>query len=352
MSPRPIRAYGRVSSVLLASLMVLTTGPMAVPTVAAQPATSAPADPRSDGLDDLRRLSEEAGALGEELHTAQIELDAARAEQYRSEVLAGVWQARADLADVRAARDQHTVDSIAVMHYRGGGTDATRAAVLASDPRDLVDRLAVLQVLSGATTGALDRSRGQLSDARRVRDESRQATAAAAEATRVAEDRTRAIEATSAELRGRMDEVRRRVDALTTEQRQQWVGGPLVPEGYSAPAADGVNGAALQAALSRIGMPYSWGATGPSEFDCSGLMVWSYAQVGKTLPRSSQAQSGAGAPVAQADMQPGDLVIYFPGATHVGMYAGNGLVVHAPDYGIPVKLEKVDAMPIHSIRRY
>ena len=81
-------------------------------------------------------------------------------------------------------------------------------------------------------------------------------------------------------------------------------------------------------------------------------MVWSYAREGKTLPRSSQAQAVSGAPVAMRDARPGDLVIYYPEATHVGMYAGDGLVLHAPTYGVPVRLERVDAMPIHSIRRY
>lgn len=363
----PRRPAARGASAALAAtlcLAVAVSGPVTAP-VSAQPAPAAPAD-GTDDLAALGRLSDEAGALGEELNTARSELDtarsgldAARAEQYRLEVLAGVSGGRAALADDAAGRDQRTVDDIAVQHYRGGGTDATRAMVLATDPADLVNRLELLRVLSGGTTRSLDDARQRSGEAHRLRDEAarakdaaRAATDDAGRRTRDIETRTRDLETRSAELNGRIDEVRRRVDALAPAQREQWVGGPVVPAGYSAPAADGVNAAALRAGLSKVGSPYSWGATGPSEFDCSGLMVWSYAQVGKSLPRSSQQQAAGGAPVAPSDVQPGDLVIYYPGATHVGMYAGDGLVLHAPDYGIPVKLEKMDAMPVSAIRRY
>ena len=189
-------------------------------------------------------------------------------------------------------------------------------------------------------------------EAARLGEEAAGAADAARTAAQDARRRTEELDRRSEEMRTRIDEVRRRVDALSDAQRALWTGGPIVPEGYVAPPVDGVNSAALRTALTRLGSPYSWGATGPSEFDCSGLMVWSYAREGKTLPRSSQAQAASGAPVAPEDMQPGDLVIYYPGATHVGMYAGDGLVLHAPTYGVPVKLEKVDAMPISAIRRY
>lgn len=305
-----------------------------------------------EDLAELSRLSEEAGALGEELHLARAELDRAVADRDRLERASGVAAALAAAADGTARRDQSVVDHLAAMRYRGGDTGPTRAAVLAESPRDLVHRLDALRRVSEATTTALDVAKEASTEAARLRDEARGAADTARAAAEDARRRTEELDRRSEEMRARMDEVRRRVDALSDEQRFLWVGGPVVPEGYTAPPVDGVNTAALRTALSRLGAPYSWGATGPSEFDCSGLMVWSYAQEGKTLPRSSQAQAVAGMPVAPADIQPGDLVIYYPGATHVGMYAGDGLVLHAPTYGVPVKLEKVDAMPVSGIRRY
>lgn len=327
--------------------------PAAVPTPPSGPVVST-AGPGgvSDDLAELALLSGEAGALGEELHLAREELDRATRERDRLERAAGVAAGRAALADGAALRDQSTVDHLATMRYRGGDTGATRAAVLADSPRDLVHRLDALRRLSGATTSALDASRAASEEAVRLRDDAVRTAAVARDAARAAQERTDDLARRSAEMRERMDEVRRRVDALSEAQRAQWAGGPVMPEGYVAPPVDGLNSAALRTALSRLGAPYSWGATGPSEFDCSGLMVWAYAQEGKSLPRSSQAQAVAGAPVAMGDIRPGDLVIYFPGATHVGMYAGDGLVLHAPTYGVPVRLEKVDAMPIHAIRRY
>lgn len=313
---------------------------------------AADATATGEDLAELARLSEEAGALGEELHLARTELAEAEAERDRRERAAGVAAGRAVLADLDAARDQSLVDHLAAVRYRGGDTGATRAAVLAESPRDLVDRIGTLQRLSGSTTRALDDSRAASVEAARLREESAVASEAARAAARDARERADALDRRSDEMRVRMDEVRRRVDALSDAQREMWAGGPTVPEGYVAPPVDDVNSAALNVALTRLGAPYSWGATGPSEFDCSGLMVWAYAQEGKTLPRSSQAQAVAGAPVAMADIRPGDLVIYYPGATHVGMYAGDGLVLHAPTYGVPVKLEAVEAMPVSGIRRY
>ncbi|EFV90875.1 NlpC/P60 family protein [Dietzia cinnamea P4] len=305
-----------------------------------------------EDLAELARLSEEAGALGEELHLARAELDRAERERDRLELAAGAAAGRAAVADGAAVRDQSLVDHLAAMRYRGGDPGATRAAMLAESPRDLVHRLDALRRLSGATTSALDASRAASETAARLRDDATRAADTARASARAAREHADHLDRRMAEMRELMDEVRRRVDSLSDGQRALWVGGPVMPAGYVAPPVDDTNSAALRVALTRLGAPYSWGATGPDEFDCSGLMVWSYAREGKTLPRSSQAQAVSGAPVAMRDARPGDLVIYYPEATHVGMYAGDGLVLHAPTYGVPVRLERVDAMPIHSIRRY
>ncbi|MCV7071585.1 C40 family peptidase, partial [Mycobacterium rufum] len=108
----------------------------------------------------------------------------------------------------------------------------------------------------------------------------------------------------------------------------------------------------IQAALSRIGSPYSWGAAGPSAFDCSGLVMWSFQQAGISLPHSSQALAAGGQPVSRDQMQPGDLVTYYSDASHVGIYIGDGMMVHASTYGTPVRVAPVDNAPIHNIRRY
>ena len=108
----------------------------------------------------------------------------------------------------------------------------------------------------------------------------------------------------------------------------------------------------IQAALSRIGSPYSWGGSGPGAFDCSGLVMWSFQQAGISLPHSSQALANGGQPVSEDQMQPGDVVNYYSDASHSAIYIGDGMMVHASTYGTPVRVAPVDNAPIYNIRRY
>jgi cell wall-associated NlpC family hydrolase len=112
-----------------------------------------------------------------------------------------------------------------------------------------------------------------------------------------------------------------------------------------AAAANGATQRAVDTALAQVGDPYSWGATGPNAFDCSGLTSFSYKAAGVTIPRTSKAQSTFGTPVSKANLQPGDLVFFYSPVSHVGMYIGNGQMVHAPSSGSTVKVVKVDSMP-------
>lgn len=105
----------------------------------------------------------------------------------------------------------------------------------------------------------------------------------------------------------------------------------------SASSASSVGQRALQAARSKIGVPYVWGATGPSSFDCSGLTQWAFEQAGVDIPRTSQAQSQAGQKVSMDNLQPGDLIFFYSPVSHVGIYAGNGQFIEAPQSGEDVK---------------
>ncbi|MGL4305327.1 MAG: NlpC/P60 family protein [Mycobacteriaceae bacterium] len=118
-----------------------------------------------------------------------------------------------------------------------------------------------------------------------------------------------------------------------------------------APAKD-IQQIAVDAAMSKIGSPYSSGAAGPSAFDCSGLVYWAFQQAGVTLPRTSYDQASGGAPVAKQDLRVGDVVAFYSGASHVGIYLGDGKVVHASTYGTPVQVAPLDSMPYYNARRY
>jgi peptidoglycan DL-endopeptidase CwlO len=108
---------------------------------------------------------------------------------------------------------------------------------------------------------------------------------------------------------------------------------------------------AMQKALSKVGAKYRWGASGPNAFDCSGLVDWAYRSSGKTLPRSSRDMSRVGAPVSKGDLQPGDLVFFYSGPSHVAIYIGNGQIVHASNPRHPVKVANMGSMPFNSARR-
>ncbi|WP_327115673.1 C40 family peptidase [Nocardia sp. NBC_01730] len=108
---------------------------------------------------------------------------------------------------------------------------------------------------------------------------------------------------------------------------------------------------AVDAALTKLGAPYVGGAAGPSAFDCSGLVQWSYRQAGQELPRTSYEQLAAGSPTSQDDLRPGDVVSFY-GGSHSALYAGDGNVIHAATYGTGVKLAPISSMPYAGARRF
>ena len=112
---------------------------------------------------------------------------------------------------------------------------------------------------------------------------------------------------------------------------------PTTPTSPASPAPPATHGGVVAIAMRYLGTPYVWGGASPSGFDCSGFVMYVYAQVGVSLPHSSYAQYGAGSPVSRGDLQPGDLV-FFNGLGHEGIYIGGGSFIHAPHTGDVVKI--------------
>ena len=110
-------------------------------------------------------------------------------------------------------------------------------------------------------------------------------------------------------------------------------------------AASGRAGAAVDFALAQVGDSYVYGAAGPDSWDCSGLTMVAWQQAGVSLPHSSSGQMSSGPSVSQSDLQPGDLVFYYSPVSHVGMYIGNGQLVHAANPSSPVEIVPVNSMP-------
>ena len=124
-------------------------------------------------------------------------------------------------------------------------------------------------------------------------------------------------------------------------QRQPTRSSSSDQQASAAPAASSVGMQIVQAARSKIGVPYVWGATGPNSFDCSGLTQWAFKKAGISLPRTSQAQSQAGERVSLSNLKPGDLIFFYSPVSHVGIYAGNGQMIEAPRSGSDVRISSV-----------
>ncbi len=121
----------------------------------------------------------------------------------------------------------------------------------------------------------------------------------------------------------------------------------------AAPAPVQSTGARIVAAArSQIGTPYQWGGNQPGGFDCSGLTSWAYSQVGKSIPRTSQAQANSGMAVGYNAKQLGDIISFYSGATHVGIYSGGENVIHAPQSGQTVTEAPISYMPVNNVVRF
>ena len=125
---------------------------------------------------------------------------------------------------------------------------------------------------------------------------------------------------------------------------------PQAGPAFTAPFTS-VGQRAADAAQTKLGSPYVYGATGPSAFDCSGLVQWAYKQAGLNVPRTSYEQAGAGRAVSIAELLPGDVVSFY-GGSHTGIYVGGGNIVHASTSGQPVKIAPLNSMPVDGARRF
>jgi cell wall-associated NlpC family hydrolase len=144
---------------------------------------------------------------------------------------------------------------------------------------------------------------------------------------------------------------RQRFDGLQAQAFASSVVGAsaLTPEGASVIPASNYQGV-VGVALSYVGVPYVWAGASPSGFDCSGLVMYAYAQLGVSLPHSSYAMWNVGVPVPQDQLEPGDLV-FFNGLGHVGLYVGGGYFVHAPHTGTVVQVSSLSSDSYVGARR-
>ena len=302
---------------------------------ASLPLPVANADEVDDLIAQIDAISHEAAAKVEQIKGLEDEIAAAEARIGELNVEAEVARGEADRATGLREGFQQNVNGIAQSRYRNTLSELLLNTLESGSPQAAIDRAAYLESLSRNA----ERTIGDLNAASRDADARSNEVGRAVGEREELDEKVRVIEA--------------RVDGLSAEGRERWIekdGAPIDVSTVELPAAAGSG--VVGSAMSQVGKPYGWGATGPDAFDCSGLMVWSYAQHGKSIPRTSQAQLAGGTPVPMSQLQPGDIIGYYPGTTHVGMYIGDGKIVHASDYGIPVQVVAYDSMPISGAVRY
>lgn len=326
----------------------------------ASPTAIAHAQPQigsaTDAQTRLADLSRESEQTTEALHNAQIDLDAKTAAQRDAEASVDTHRVALQAAEDALAQLKPAIDKVANVNYQGGRTNRLFAVMVSDSPQQLLDQMSALDVISAETARQVEQFKQATSDARTAEQAAEQAADVARTAAEQAKMVSDDLQAKQSELQSQMADVMAAYGALSSDQQAELAGTPL-PPGFDLNKilqnlVPGSGIAALQAGMTQIGKPYVWGATGPDGFDCSGLVVWAYKQVGKTLPRSSQAQAQGGTPVDQKDLQPGDVVLFYPDASHVGLYAGNGNVLHASTFGVPVKVQSMASFPFYGARRY
>ena len=336
------------------------------------------ADPANDAMAKLSELSRQAEQTTEAMHSAQLDLNNKLAAQRAADKKHTDDLAAADAAKSRLATFQADIDKFAVTMYMGGRTDSLSAIMTAESPQQLIDKLAVQRVMSTAMHAQMANYRASRQQATQAEQASAKSAADAKTAAEQAAAVRASLQSKQSQLQLQIGIVKSQYLALSPNQRTELAApGPVPPAtalaaapapeallpgggqpggpgpGFGAAPGSGQGAIAVQAALTRVGDPYSWGGAAPGGFDCSGLVMWAFQQAGIALPHSSQALAHGGQPVSLSDLQPGDVLTFYSDASHAGLYIGDGLMVHSSTYGVPVRVVPMNSSgPIYDARRY
>jgi len=278
----------------------------------------------------LTSLVAQANQLEFQINALSEQYDGLRIQLSRAQADAQIAEQAATRAATALADGQLAVAQLAAENYMNAGLDPALQALTAGNPEQFLSQ--------ASTVTAVDQSTGdEVSTLSNQEDTDQRARQAADQQLATVRALEAAMNARKAAITARIDQVNsaamKQAMAIFTQTGQY-------PD-ITIPTANTVGAQALAAALSRRGDPYIWGAAGPGEFDCSGLVVWAFAQEGVTLPHYTGDLWNSGVHIPRADLEPGDLVFFFPDISHVGIYLGDGLMIDAPDFGETVRVEPV-----------
>ncbi|WP_369037377.1 MULTISPECIES: C40 family peptidase [Streptomyces] len=320
---------------------VLTTAAAAAMALSANAANAAPSEkPSKDEVKaKVDKLYEQTEQASEKLNGAEEKQD--RLEKEISTLQDNVARGQEELNELR-----DSLGLAAAAQYRTGSIDPSVQLFLSADPDDYLDKASTMDQLSSQ----------QVETLKKVTEKQRALAQQRSEATEKLEDladtRTE-LAKKKKEVQSKLAEAQKLLNSMTAAEKAALAAADDRASRASARSAldgstavTGRAGSAYAAAQSKIGSPYVYSASGPNSFDCSGFTSWSFAQAGITIPRTSQDQANAGTRIySQSDLQVGDLVIFYSDHHHVGFYAGNGQVLHAPRTGTVVRYESIDNMP-------
>ncbi|MFF4401216.1 NlpC/P60 family protein [Streptomyces sp. NPDC001480] len=281
------------------------------------------------------KLYQEAEVATEKYNGAQEQADTA---QRRLNTLRD--QAARKQEKLNSARD--ALGSIATAQYRGGGIDPALQLALSDDPDQYLDGAAFAERAGDRQAHAVARVRKRMREIEQLRG-------AAHVELRSLRSRQAELKRQKKSVTEKLAEARRLLSQLPSQDRAS--APPAADEATPAAAPNSRAAAAVAYAYRALGSPYVWGATGPNAFDCSGLAQAAYRSAGISLPRTTYAQINAGRRVSRSELAPGDLVFFYSGISHVGIYVGNGQMIHAPNPSAPVRLAPVDEMPFAGATR-
>jgi cell wall-associated NlpC family hydrolase len=256
---------------------------------------------------------------------------------------------QADRLEEKIAPLQATVDEalnqvgdIAAKAYMTGNFSAVSALVTSGSPTTFADRLALLDQFARSQQHEI----AEVLEVKTEYEEQKaELDALVADLTEVEEKQAEKTEEIDAEI-DRLQELR-----LAAYGSTGGGAGDLRPAACPATYPGGGAGEAITFACEQIGKPYIWAASGPDGYDCSGLTLAAWSQAGVNLPHNAAQQRAVIDYVDRDELVAGDLVFYYGDLSHVGMYAGDGWIVHASRAGQPVQMQRLDHASIHSYGR-
>jgi cell wall-associated NlpC family hydrolase len=278
----------------------------------------------------LASLVAQAKSLGHQIDVLSEQYDGLRIQlaEARAESKTAMTTYRQDAT--RMVSGQSAIGQLAAESYMNGGLATPLQVLTSPDTSSLLSKAAIMQQLQTENGDRVSALATAEAAARRAHD------TAVQQETKVT-TLAKSMAAKKQVIQGKVNRLNSAAFSQAMAIYQRTGSYPNI----NLPTANTVGAEALRYAMTRRGDPYVWGAAGPSTFDCSGLVMWAYAQVGISLPHYTVSQYNVGEHISRSQLEPGDLVFFYAGIDHVGMYLGGGLMVDAPSSGQLVQVQPV-----------